>query len=161
MHPGERVRFAVETAKAVLEERLTADEGAAAIKLQAEQVTPLLRGDRDNVTRSESESVATQLRLLAEQVNDRGSASRRTTTTPTSPRPRRDGAGAALGVGVLLLRPPRGGEQEGRATHAEHQHDEQALQTGEVDLELAVDRPTPAPMPATAVAATARFNTYS
>ena len=37
MHPGERVRFAVETARAVLEERLAADEGAAAIKLQAEQ----------------------------------------------------------------------------------------------------------------------------
>jgi hypothetical protein len=73
MHPGERVRFAVETAKAVLEERLAPEDGAAAIKLQAEQVTPLLRGDRDGVTRSESESVATQLRLLAEQVNDRGS----------------------------------------------------------------------------------------
>lgn len=75
MHPGERVRFAVETAKAVLEERLAPDEGAAAIALQAEQVTPLLRSDRDSVTRSESESVATQLRLLAEQVTDRGSAS--------------------------------------------------------------------------------------
>jgi hypothetical protein len=73
MHPAERVRFAVETAKAVLEERLAADEGAAAVVLQAEQVTPLLRGDRDSVTRSESETVATQLRLLAEQVNDRAS----------------------------------------------------------------------------------------
>jgi hypothetical protein len=61
MHPGDRVRFAIETAKAVLEDR------------QAEQVTPLLRADRDSVTRSESETVATQLRLLAEQVNDRGS----------------------------------------------------------------------------------------
>ncbi len=73
MHPGERVRFAIETAKAVLEERLPAHEGAAAVGLQAEQVTPLLRGDRDSVTRSECETVATQLRLLAEQVNDRGS----------------------------------------------------------------------------------------
>jgi hypothetical protein len=73
MHPAERVRFAVETAKAVLEDRLGVHEGAAAVALQAEQVTPLLRGDRDSVTRSESETVATQLRLLAEQVNDRGS----------------------------------------------------------------------------------------
>jgi hypothetical protein len=73
MHPGERVRFAVETAKAVLEERLGPDEGATAVAMQAEQVTPLLRSDRDSVTRSESETVATQLRLLAEQVNDRGS----------------------------------------------------------------------------------------
>jgi hypothetical protein len=74
MHPSERVRFAVETAKAVLEERLAPDQGATAIRLQAEQVTPLLRSDRNGVTRSESESVATQLRLLAEQVNDRASA---------------------------------------------------------------------------------------
>jgi hypothetical protein len=74
MHPADRVRFAVETAKAVLEDRLSAAEGAAAVRLQAEQVTPLLRSDRDSVTRSEAETVATQLRLLAEQVNDRGSA---------------------------------------------------------------------------------------
>lgn len=73
MNPAERVRFVVETAKAVLDDRLPADEGAAAVTLQAEQITPLLRGDRDSVTRSECESVATQLRLLAEQVNDRGS----------------------------------------------------------------------------------------
>jgi hypothetical protein len=73
MNPAERVRFVVETARAVLDERLPVDEGAAAIALQAEQITPLLRGDRDSVTRSECESVATQLRLLAEQVNDRAS----------------------------------------------------------------------------------------
>lgn len=73
MHPGERVRFVVETAKAVLDERLPAEEGAAAVTLQAEQVIPLLRSDRDSVTRSECESVATQLRMLAEQVNDRAS----------------------------------------------------------------------------------------
>jgi hypothetical protein len=73
MNPAERVRFVVETAKAVLDDRLPVDEGAAAIALQAEQITPLLRGDRDSVTRSEAESVATQLRLLAEQVNDRAS----------------------------------------------------------------------------------------
>ena len=73
MNPADRVKFVVETAKAVLDERLPADEGAAAVELQAEQITPLLRGDRDSVTRSESESVATNLRLLAEQINDRAS----------------------------------------------------------------------------------------
>ena len=73
VHPADRVRFAIETAKAVLEDRLPADEGAAAVVMQAEQVTPLLRGDRESVTRSESESVATHLRLLAEQVSDHGS----------------------------------------------------------------------------------------
>ena len=72
MNPAERVKFVVETAKAVLDGRLPADEGAAAVELQAEQVTPLLRGDRDAVTRSECESVATNLRMLAEQINDRG-----------------------------------------------------------------------------------------
>ena len=71
MHPAERVRFVVETARAVLAGRLPADEGAAAVTLQAEQIAPLLRSDRDGVTRSEAESVATQLRLLAEQVSDR------------------------------------------------------------------------------------------
>lgn len=73
MSPGERVRFVVETARAVLDERLAPEQGAAAVTLQATQITPLLRGDRTSVTQSESESVATQLRLLAEQVNDRGS----------------------------------------------------------------------------------------
>jgi hypothetical protein len=73
MNPGERVRFAVETARAVLEDRLPVSEGAAAVVMQAEQLAPLLRGDRDSVTRSEAESVATRLRLLAEQVHDRGS----------------------------------------------------------------------------------------
>jgi hypothetical protein len=73
VNPGDRVKFVVETAKAVLEERLPIEQGAAAVQLQAEQLTPLLRGDRDSVTRSECESVATTLRLLAEQVNDRAS----------------------------------------------------------------------------------------
>jgi hypothetical protein len=72
VNPATRVKFVVETAKAVLDERLPADEGAAAIELQAEQITPLLRSDRDSVTRSECETVATNLRLLAEQINDRG-----------------------------------------------------------------------------------------
>jgi hypothetical protein len=43
------------------------------VAVQAAQITPLLRSDRDSVTRAEAESVATQLRLLAEQVNDRAS----------------------------------------------------------------------------------------
>jgi len=72
MHPDERVRFVVQTAKAVLAGTLAADQGAQAVALQAEQITPLLRSDRDSVTRSECDTVATNLRLLAEQVNDRG-----------------------------------------------------------------------------------------
>lgn len=73
MHPADRIRFVAETARAVVGDRLDPDEGAAAIALQAEQIAPLLRSDRMDVTRSEAESVATQLRLLAEQVNDRAS----------------------------------------------------------------------------------------
>lgn len=73
MHPSDRVRFSVETAKAVLEERLDAAEAAAAMELQMEQLLPQLRHDRDMVTRSECESVATTLRMLGEQVNDRAS----------------------------------------------------------------------------------------
>ncbi|MCU0267447.1 MAG: hypothetical protein MUF83_02255 [Acidimicrobiales bacterium] len=73
MNPADRVTFVVETARAVLDERISPEEGAAAVQLQAEQITGLLRTDRDSVTRSECESVATNLRLLAEQVNDRAS----------------------------------------------------------------------------------------
>ncbi|MCD9623579.1 hypothetical protein [Rhabdothermincola salaria] len=73
MHPAERVRFVTETARAVLADRLDPGEGAAAVALQAEQIGPGLRSDRHDVTRSEAEAVATQLRLLAEQVNDRAS----------------------------------------------------------------------------------------
>jgi hypothetical protein len=71
MHPAERVRFATETAKAVLDGRLDPVEAEAALELQVEQIVPQLRHDRDSVTRSECESVATTLRLLGEQVNDR------------------------------------------------------------------------------------------
>lgn len=73
MHPETRVRFAVETARAVLDGRLDPEEGATAVQVQIDQLVPLLRSDRDAVTRAESESVATTLRLLAEQVNDRAS----------------------------------------------------------------------------------------
>lgn len=74
MHPADRVRFSVETAKAVLEQRLDASEAAAAMELQMEQLLPQLRHDRDMVTRSECQTVATTLRMLGEQVNDRASA---------------------------------------------------------------------------------------
>ncbi len=65
VNPADRVKFVVETAKAVLDDR--SPQGAAS--LQAEQLVPLL-GDRlgDPV---ECESVATN-RMLAEQINDRG-----------------------------------------------------------------------------------------
>jgi hypothetical protein len=70
VQPDERVRWAVETAKAVLHGRMAADEGAQAVRLQASQTATLLRRDRDSVTRREAQAVATTLRLLAEQVAD-------------------------------------------------------------------------------------------
>ncbi len=73
MNPGDRVKFVVETAKAVIEGRLSPEDGAAAVTLQAEQITHQLRSDRHDVTRSEAESVATRLRMLAEQVTDKAS----------------------------------------------------------------------------------------
>ena len=42
MNPADRVKFVVETAKAVLDDRLDVDRGAAAVQLQAEQLVPLL-----------------------------------------------------------------------------------------------------------------------
>jgi len=71
VHPADRVRFATETAKAVLDGRLSPAEAEATLRLQLDQTVPLLRGDRDSVTRSECEAVATTLRLLGEQINDR------------------------------------------------------------------------------------------
>lgn len=73
MNPADRVKFVVETAKAVLDERITPEEALPAVILQAAQITPLLRSDRNSVTRSEADSVATRLRMLAEQVTDRAS----------------------------------------------------------------------------------------
>lgn len=70
MVPEERVRWVIETARAVLDGRLAAAEGASAIEMQRDQLADLLRRDRDLVTRRECESVATTLRLLAEQVSD-------------------------------------------------------------------------------------------
>lgn len=74
MHPDTRVKMVVETARAVLEDRLDAADAAQALSLQAEQLTPLLRGDRIDVTQAEANDVATRLRLLAEQVTDKAQA---------------------------------------------------------------------------------------
>jgi hypothetical protein len=70
VEPAERVRWVLETATAVLGGRVSAAEGAAALRLQQDQLVTLLRRDRDGVTRRESEAVAVRLRLLAEQLND-------------------------------------------------------------------------------------------
>lgn len=73
VHPSERVRFVVETAKQVIDGGLPVEAGAAAVTLQAEQITPFLRADRETATRSECDSIATNLRRLAEEVNDKSS----------------------------------------------------------------------------------------
>jgi hypothetical protein len=71
VHPETRVKMAVETARAVLDDRLDAQDAAVALGVQVEQLVPLLRGDRIDVTQTEANDVATRLRLLAEQVNDK------------------------------------------------------------------------------------------
>ena len=75
MGPEERVKWIVETTKAVIDGRLDPAEGAAAVRAQQEQLAALLRQDQNSVTRRESEAVATRLRLLAEQVSDAASDS--------------------------------------------------------------------------------------
>ena len=70
MNPRERVRIVTETARAVLGGRLDAAEGAVALQLQEQQIAPHLRSDRIDVTQREAESVALELRLLAEQVSE-------------------------------------------------------------------------------------------
>jgi hypothetical protein len=65
----------METAKAVINGRLSPPEGAAAVRAQQAQLISLLRQDRDGVTRRQSDAVATRLRLLAEQVTDSASSS--------------------------------------------------------------------------------------
>ena len=74
MEPGARVAWVIETAKAVLDGRLSPAEGATAVQAQQEQLSRLLRQDRDSVTRRESEDVADRLRMLAEQVSDTAAA---------------------------------------------------------------------------------------
>lgn len=75
MGPEARVKWIVETTKAVIDGRLDPAEGAAAVRAQQEQLAALLRQDQNSVTRRESEAVATRLRLLAEQVSDAASDS--------------------------------------------------------------------------------------
>lgn len=70
MNPRERVRIVTETARAVLDGRLDAAAGAQALQIQEQQIAPHLRGDRIDVTQREAESVALELRLLAEQVSE-------------------------------------------------------------------------------------------
>ena len=74
MDPGERVRWVLETATAVLRGRVSATQGTQAVRLQQDQLVALLRRDRDAVTRRESEAVAIRLRLLAEQLVDSAEA---------------------------------------------------------------------------------------
>lgn len=70
MNPAERVRIVVETAKAVMEDRLDATTGAQTLTLQEEQIAPHLRSDRIDVTQAEAETVALTLRRLGEQISD-------------------------------------------------------------------------------------------
>lgn len=73
VHPETRLKFVLETARAVLDDRLDPVQAANAVVLQAMQVTPHLREDRSSLTQSECDSIATRLRMLGEQVNDKGS----------------------------------------------------------------------------------------
>jgi len=74
MHPSERVRIVIETARAVLEGRLDASTGAQTLVMQQEQIAGRLRRDRIDVTQAEADTVALTLRRLAEQVSDHASA---------------------------------------------------------------------------------------
>ena len=65
--------WVIETARGVLEGRLSAADGATSLRVQQAQLVALLAHDRDSVTRRESDAVASRLRLLAEQVADLGS----------------------------------------------------------------------------------------
>jgi hypothetical protein len=78
VHPSERVRIVTETARAVLEHRLSPSQGAQTLALQQEQISRFLRSDRIDVTRAEADVVALTLRRLAEQIADR---------SPTDPDP--------------------------------------------------------------------------
>jgi hypothetical protein len=62
------LRIVVETARAVLDGRLTPPEGAATLGLQQAQISERLRSDRETVPKREAEEVAATLAELAEQV---------------------------------------------------------------------------------------------
>jgi hypothetical protein len=70
VHPAERTRIVVETARAVLDGRLDAVQGARTLAIQEEQIAPHLRSDRIDVTQSEADSAALTLRRLGEQISD-------------------------------------------------------------------------------------------
>lgn len=72
MNPAERVRIVTQTARAVLRNELEPEVGAQVLALQREQIGDLLRSDRNDVTRSEAETVALTLRRLGEQISDAG-----------------------------------------------------------------------------------------
>lgn len=74
MHPEERVRIVVETARAVLDGRLAPPEAAATLALQQSQIADRLRSDRETVPRREAEEVAATLTDLADQVRADGAA---------------------------------------------------------------------------------------
>jgi hypothetical protein len=70
VHPAERTRIVIETARAVLEGRLEAGHGAQTLALQEEQIAAHLRSDRIDVTQSEADAAALTLRRLGEQISD-------------------------------------------------------------------------------------------
>ena len=72
MNPAERVRIVTQTARAVLRDELEPSVGAQVLGLQRDQIGDLLRSDRNEVTRSEAETVALTLRRLGEQISDAG-----------------------------------------------------------------------------------------
>jgi hypothetical protein len=65
--------MASETARAVLDGRIDAVEGARTLEVQQRQIGDRLRSDRIDVTQAEADEVALTLRRLAEQVADRAS----------------------------------------------------------------------------------------
>jgi hypothetical protein len=72
VNPEERVRIVTQTAREVLRGDLDPSTGAQVLGLQREQIGDLLRSDRNDVTRSEAETVALTLRRLGEQISDAG-----------------------------------------------------------------------------------------
>jgi hypothetical protein len=70
VHPTERTRIVVETARAVLDGRLDPAEGVQTLAIQEQQIAPHLRSDRIDVTQSEADAAALTLRRLGEQISD-------------------------------------------------------------------------------------------
>ncbi|MBS1848280.1 MAG: hypothetical protein JST73_08365 [Actinobacteria bacterium] len=71
MNPRDRVRIVIETARAVIDGRLDTGAALATLRVQQDQISPFLRGDRIDVTQTEANEVALTLRRLAEQVSER------------------------------------------------------------------------------------------